>query len=159
MTSSHGKELGVRRRRGRVPTVTHSASRGPSSGMDKSRIMCSQWMGSQIPQEKNKSPVGEKRGRFGGGHEGEMEREMERKGRSWKRNVHNATKHLGTCRARQVDTETKWPLSVLAGGWRGMKDLNLAEFIYRSAPIYWLGRVILKMMKNMLDLLEVFARA
>lgn len=26
----------------RVPTVTHSASRGPSSGMDKSRIMCSQ---------------------------------------------------------------------------------------------------------------------
>lgn len=43
--------------------------------------------------------------------------------------MHKATKHLGTCRARQVDIETKLPLSVLAGGWLGMKDLNLVAFI------------------------------
>ncbi len=54
MTSSYGKEQGVgwqgiggergRREEGetRAPTVTHSASRGPSSGMDKSRTMHSQ---------------------------------------------------------------------------------------------------------------------
>lgn len=52
MTSSHGKEQGAGWRgaggRGRetgetrAPTVTHSASRGPSSGMDKSRTMRSQ---------------------------------------------------------------------------------------------------------------------
>lgn len=49
--------------------------------------------------------------------------------------MHKATKHLGTCRARQVDTETKWPLSVQAGGWRGMKDLNLAEFMSERSDL------------------------
>lgn len=58
----------------RAPTVAFSASRGPSSGMDKSWTMCSQWMGSQIPEKKNKSPVGKGEG------EGEMEKETERDG-------------------------------------------------------------------------------
>lgn len=53
--------------------------------------------------------------------EGEMEKETERDGerkeRPLKRCAHNATKHLGTCRARQVEIETKLPLSLLAGGW------------------------------------------
>lgn len=50
MTSSYGKKQGVgwrgvgggREGETRAPTVTHSASRGPSSGMDKSRTMRSQ---------------------------------------------------------------------------------------------------------------------
>lgn len=70
MTSSDGKEQGETR----APTVTHSASRGPSSGMDKKQTMCSQWMGSQIPQEENKSLVGTGEGK------GEMEKETERDG-------------------------------------------------------------------------------
>lgn len=128
-----GARSGVATSRGRerekgetkAPTVTHSASRGPSSGMDKSRTMYSQWMGSQIPQEKNKSPVGKEEG------EGEMEKETERwreKRRPLKRCAHKATKHLGTCRARQVETETKLPLYLLAGGWLGAKDLNMVAF-------------------------------
>lgn len=74
-------------------------------------------MGSQNPTgEKNKSPVGEEGGKKngcgwrwrGGQDEGEMERKMERKERSWKKK--RATKQQsvsGACRARQVDTETK----------------------------------------------------
>lgn len=59
--------------------------------------------------------------------EKEAEKDGEReKGDPEKRCVHKATKHLGTCRARQVDIETKPPLSVLAGGWHSMEDLNLA---------------------------------
>ncbi len=64
--------------------------------------------------------------------EGEMEKETERdgerKGRPLKRCAHKATKHLGTCRARQVETETKPPLSFSAGGWLGVKDLNVVAF-------------------------------
>lgn len=77
-----GARSGVVRSRGRereegekgAPTVTHSGSRGPSSGMDKSRTMRPHWMVSQIPQEKNKSPVGKGEG------EGEMEKKTERDG-------------------------------------------------------------------------------
>lgn len=48
---------------GEYPPVSLSASRGPSSGMDKRRIMRSRWMGSRNPTgEKNKSPVGEEGG-------------------------------------------------------------------------------------------------
>lgn len=82
-------------------------------------------MGSQIPQKKNKSPVGKGEG------EGEMEKGTERDGERkgpLKRCAHKATKHLGTCRARQVEIETKLPLSFLAGGWLGVKDLNVVAF-------------------------------
>lgn len=49
--------------------------------------------------------------------------------------MHKATKHLGTCRARQVDIETKLPLSLLTGGWLGMKDLNVVAFISELSDI------------------------
>lgn len=57
----------------------------------------------------------------GGDSDGEKERAS-------KRCEHKATKHPGTCRARQVEMETKLPLSCLAGGWQGVKDLNLVIF-------------------------------
>lgn len=67
-----------------------------------------------------------------------MEKETERwreKGRPLKRCAHKATKLLGACRARQVETETKLPLSFVAGGWLGVKDLNLGVFTSQLSNI------------------------
>lgn len=69
-----------------------------------------------------------------------MEKETKRerwreKGRPLKRCAHKATKHLGTCRARQVEIETKLPLSLRAGGWLGVKDLNVVAFTSELSDI------------------------
>lgn len=87
-------------------------------------------------EEKERARVaGEGGGLLVGRHEGEMERKMERKERSRKKK--RATKQQsisGACRARQVDTETKWPLSVGAGGRLRMKSFTFASsrFIDRA---------------------------
>lgn len=64
--------------------------------------------------------------------EKKTERDGERKGGLLKRCAHKATKHLGTCRARQVETETKLLLCFVAGGWHGVKDLTMV--LFRSEP-------------------------
>lgn len=76
-------------------------------------------MGSQNPtEEKNKSPVGEEggkrtgegaEGRRGGG-QGDGEEDGKKRGILEKETKQQSI--LGTCRARQVDTETKWSLFV-----------------------------------------------
>lgn len=69
---------------------------------------------------------------------GETEKETERwreKGGPLKRCAHKATKHLGTCRAGQVEIETKLLLSLLAGGWLGVKDLNAVPFTSQLSNI------------------------
>lgn len=72
----------------------------------------------------------------GRGRDGERDRERWReKGRPLKRCAHKATKHLGTCRARQVETETKLLLSSPAGGWLGVKDLNVVPFTSKLSNI------------------------
>lgn len=86
------------------------------------------------------NPTGEKQitSGKGGGRDGEKDRERERwkeKGRPLKRCAHKATKHLGTCRARQVETETKLPLSLLAGGWLSVKDLKVVAFTSQLSDI------------------------
>lgn len=52
-----------------------------------------------------------------------------------KRCAHKSTKHLGTCKARQVEFETKLPLSLRAGGWLGVKDLNVVTFTSEPSNI------------------------
>lgn len=79
---------------------------------------------------------GERRGR-----DGERDRGRWReKRRPLKRCPHKATKHLGTCRARQVEIETKLPLYLLAGGWLGVKDFNAAAFT--SEPFQYIDRAM-----------------
>ena len=68
--------------------------------------------------------------------EGEMEKETERAREPLKRCAHKATKHLGTCRARQVEIETKLPLSLPAGGWLGAKGFERGGIYIGSSPIY-----------------------
>lgn len=86
------------------------------------------------------NPTGEKQitsGKVEGqGRDGERDRERWReKGRPLKRCAHKATKHPGTCRARQVETETKLLLSFPAGGWLGVKDLNVVPFTSKLSNI------------------------
>lgn len=83
------------------------------------------------------NPTGEKQitsGKGGGrGRDGERDRERWRE--TLKRWAHKETKHLGTCRARQVEAETKPPLCVRAGGWLGAKDLNMGAFTSELSDI------------------------
>lgn len=55
--------------------------------------------------------MGKGEGEGGVEKETEGDGDGERKGETLKRCAHKATKHLGTCRARQVEIETKLPLS------------------------------------------------
>lgn len=90
------------------------------------------------PREEKQITSGKGGGR---GRDGERDRERWReKGRPLKRCAHKATKHLGTCRARQVEIETKLPLSFLAGGWLGVKDLNVVAFT--SEPLQYIDRAM-----------------
>ena len=84
------------------------------------------------------NPTGEKQitsGKGGGRWRNGEREEWKEKDRPLKRCVHKATKHLGTCKARQVEIETKLPLFFLAGGWLGVKDFNGVAFTSEPSDI------------------------
>jgi len=140
MTSSHGKEQGMGWReagkeRGRRQRREHPQSpilplgAHPLEGIRAEQCAPSEWY-PKSHRRKKQITSGKV---VGQGRDGERDRDRDRegwreKGRPLQRCAHKATKHLGTCRARQVEAETKLLLCFLAGGWLGVKDLNMVLF-------------------------------